>query len=77
MRRSLIITLGALLILIVVGALAYRTLNAGPAQSALAEDELTTIQRGSLIATVSATGAIKPRTSADLAFLTSGNVSQL
>ncbi len=76
MKRWITIV-GALLILGVIGFLAWSQIgSARAARVGYSPDELATVQRGTLIATVSATGAIQPMQSSDLAFMTSGNLAQ-
>ncbi len=78
MKRGLIVLLGAVLILGAVGYVAWNSLNnARAANSAISPDDLATVRRGSLIATVNATGSIQPAQSSDLAFLTAGSVAEI
>jgi HlyD family secretion protein len=70
--------LGTILILGAVGFLAFNSLgNVRAAQSTYSASDLAAVRRGSLIATVSATGSIHPESSSALAFLTSGNVQEI
>ncbi len=76
MKRVMIL-LGAILIIVVVGFLGWNQINnARAAQKTYGPDDVVTIQRSTLIATVSATGSIAPEKSSDLGFLTSGNLAQ-
>ncbi|MGB8648591.1 MAG: efflux RND transporter periplasmic adaptor subunit [Anaerolineae bacterium] len=78
MKRIWVIAIGALLIVLAVGGIAWYVMNnARNAGATLSPDDLAAVTRGDLIATVSATGAIKARSSADLAFLTSGTLNEL
>ncbi len=78
MKRALVIVIGAVLIAGAIGGIVWYNMDrARNAQAAVSPDDLATVTRGDLIATVSATGAIKPRSSADLAFMASGPVSEI
>ncbi|MGZ5493509.1 MAG: efflux RND transporter periplasmic adaptor subunit, partial [Thermoanaerobaculia bacterium] len=73
MKKKLIIAIGLLLILTIVGVLVYRV--------AFAKDtttyRFTTVQRGNLQSTVSATGALNAVTTVAVGTQVSGQVSQL
>lgn len=78
MSRRWIIVLGALLLVGIIGFLAWQQIsNANAARPLYSDADIAIAHQGTLIATVSATGAIEPRASTDLAFLTNGNVSQI
>ncbi|MGE5140889.1 MAG: efflux RND transporter periplasmic adaptor subunit [Rudaea sp.] len=73
-----IILIGSLAIVAVVAYIAYTSFaSARAAQQSLSADELATVRRGDLIATVSATGAIKPSVSTDLSFAASGTIADV
>ncbi len=78
MSRRIIIFIGALLILGAVGFFAWNSISqARAARVFYTEDQLARVQRGTLVATVSATGSVQPEQSAGVAFLTSGNLGQI
>lgn len=78
MSRRWIIILGALLLIGVIGFLVWTQINnANNARPTYAASDITTAELGTLVATVSATGAIEPLTDSSLAFLANGNVDEI
>lgn len=78
MKRSAIVILIVLLVLGALGAAGYywvQQVNAS--KMAVNENDLAAVRRETLIATVSATGTLEPVRQTTLAFLTTGNASQV
>lgn len=78
MMRRMMVLIGAVLLAAAVGGLVWNQVNhAGAARPFYSESDLAVVTRGTLIATVNATGAIEPRASSAVAFRTSGNVAEI
>lgn len=78
MNRRWIILLGALLLVGAVGYVVWTQLNAANAAlPQFTDQDIAVARKGTLIATVSATGAIEPQTVTALSFLTNGNVAKI
>lgn len=78
MSRRWVIIVGALILAGVIGFLVWTQINnANSARPMYSDSDIAIARLGTLIATVSATGAIEPQTSAALAFLTNGNVAEI
>jgi HlyD family secretion protein len=78
MNRRWIIVIGALGLLAAIGLLVWTQINnANAARPQFADSDVTVARRGTLIATVSATGAIEPRTLTSLSFLGNGNLAKI
>lgn len=78
MKRSPFVIVGAALICVALAALVWWQMQtAQAARPAYTENELATARHGTLIATVSATGAVEPQTVTSLAFLSTGNLASL
>jgi HlyD family secretion protein len=73
MRRAVIIVI----ILLVVGGLGYATYWLGNRPPASQKLETVTVQRGSIIATVSATGSVAPAREVTLTFKSGGKVARV
>lgn len=74
-RRGLLIN-GALAVLLVAGA-AYAYLSLNGNAGASSPGRITTVRRGTLVSSVSASGAVASSESRDLAFGTSGTVKEI
>lgn len=74
-RRGLLIN-GALAVLLVAGA-AYAYLSLNDNAGASSPGRITTVRRGALVSSVSASGAVASSESRDLAFGTSGTVTEI
>lgn len=78
MTRRLVTIVGALLIISALAFLVWTQVrNVRAAQPAYAESDMAEAQRGTLIATVNATGAIEPAQETALSFLANGNVAEV
>lgn len=78
MSRRVIIALGAVILIAVVGYLVWTQIeNANAARPQYTESDIAIARIGTLVATVSATGAIEPKSITALSFLANGNVSQV
>lgn len=78
MSRRWFFLSGALILVAVMGFIVWTQLNsASNSRPTYSDSDIATARIGTLIATVSATGAIEPQTSATLAFLTNGNVAAI
>src|SRR5260221_10214564 len=78
MSRRWIVLIGAVVLAGVIGFLVWQQItNAQAARPLFTAADLAVAQKGTLIATVSATGAIEPQTSTTLAFLTNGNITKI
>lgn len=78
MSRRLIILLGAFVLAVVIGLLVWQQINtANAARPQFTASDVAQAHQGTLIATVSATGAIEAETISALAFLANGNLSKL
>ncbi len=74
-QRTFILIAGAIIVLLVGGvALASRMMSSAETVTTY---ETTVVQRGTLLATVSSTGAISPLREAQLAFSTTGSLNKL
>ena len=74
-RRGQVLLLLAFAASLAVGYVGYQRFTAAP--SAAVPNQLATVGRGTVAATVSATGSVVPNLKAQLAFGTSGTVSQV
>lgn len=78
MNRLTMIVIGALVLVAAVAVLVWTQVNnAQAARPQFAESDIAVARKGTLIATVSATGAIEPRTVTSLSFLANGNLTKL
>ena len=78
MNRRWIVIAGALLLLSIVGFLVWQQITtANAARPQFSAADVAIARTGTLIATVSATGAIEPGVSTTLSFLTGGNAARV
>src|SRR4051812_26980230 len=78
MNRRWIIFVGALVLVAVIGFLVWQQINnANASQPQFTEADTAVAHIGTLIATVSATGAIQPHTMVSPAFLVNGSVAKI
>src|SRR5262245_10395960 len=78
MSRRLIILVGALLLAGAVGYLVWEQIqNNNAARPQFTDADVAIARKGTLIATVSATGTIEPAVSTTLAFLANGSVAEV
>ncbi len=76
MKRNVVIIIGAvILVLAIAGVLGWRQLTASAATTARVQT--TTVQRGTLVATVNAAGNVSAPEEAAIAFSSSGRVAQV
>lgn len=78
MNRRWIIVIGALLLVVVIALLVWQQINnANAGQPQFTDADTAVAHKGTLIATVSATGAIEPHTVLSPAFLLNGSVAKI
>lgn len=78
MNRRWIILIGALILVAAMAFLVWTQVNnATAARPQFSESDIVVARRGTLIATVSATGAIEPQTMTSLSFLGTGNLAKI
>src|SRR5512141_842118 len=77
MKRNWVIVAGVIVIVLaIVGALGWRQMNASAAATTV-RTQTSTVQRGTLIATVSTAGNVSAPEEAAMAFQTSGRVAKV
>lgn len=76
-RRFLFILLIVLLVVVVGAGGYYYITTANASKLVISDADYTLVKRGTLIATVNATGSLEPNQQAALAFLTVGNVAEV
>jgi HlyD family secretion protein len=75
--KKILIPLVIILLLAAIGYFGYRAIQARQQANTISNLQTVTASRGSLTATVGATGTVRPNQSAVLAWETSGNVEQV
>jgi HlyD family secretion protein len=77
MNKRRWVTVGVTAIVVIVGVLAYGAFSSAQAQSGTSEYQIETLQEGTLMAYVGATGTVRPNQTATLTWDTTGQVGEV